>query len=163
MAVPAFGGAMLMNTEQQRILSSKPIGRMRWFASLLSWHGLQLQWLPFSADEMAKWGFPGVVAFYMTPDEKFNLQVNEYPIGQSVTHHATIKARRYGIRDIGWHAFTLFDGDDELRSEAGRLRPWLDRELYKSRHWRRQFKALHPDMWLPSRKKRRGRPARGDG
>lgn len=92
----------------------------------------------------------------MTPDLKFNLQVNENPIGQSVTHQATIKADRYGIRNIGWHHFTLFDDDNELSCEAERLRPWLDRNLYKNRRWLREFKAKHPDMLLPSRKKRRG-------
>lgn len=146
-----------MNAEQRRVLASKPIDRMRWFASLLNWNGLQLERVPCSPDEIAAWGVPGgIIAYYMTPDLKFDLQINENPIGQSVTHHATITADRYGIRNICWHPFTLFDDDDALRREAQRVRPWLDRSLYKNRRWLREFKARHPDMLLLSRKKRRG-------
>ena len=151
-----------MNTEQLRILSSKPIGRMRWFASLLNWHGLELSHHVFSSDEIARWNFhaSGILVTYMTCDLKFNLQINEHPIGQIVTHQATIKAERYGIVHIGWHSFTLFEDDEELRREAERLRPWLDRKLYKSKAWLREFKARHPDRLMWPRKKRRGRQGR---
>ena len=150
---------MPMNPEQLRVFHSKPIHRMRWFASLLYWHGLQQERIVFSPDESTEFNIPepGIITFYMTTDWKFNLQINETPIGQSVTHQATIKADRHGIRDIGWHPFTLFDDDAALKREADRLRPWLDRRLHKDRKWLRAFKQDHPDMLLPSRKKRRGR------
>jgi hypothetical protein len=149
-----------MNAEQHRILSSKPLGRMRWFASLLGWHGLQLELILFAQDEIAKWNVPasGLIVFYMTTDWKFNLQINERPTGQAGTHQATIKADRYGIKNIGWHPFTLFDDDDDLRREAERLRPWLDRNLYKNRRWLRLFKTRYPEMLLATRKKGRGHP-----
>jgi hypothetical protein len=147
-----------MNSDQTRILASKPIARMRWFASLLNWRGLKLERTIFSADEIRKWDLPssGIIAFYMTTDWKFNLQINENPIGQSFTHQATIKADRYGILHIGWHPFNLFDDDSELRGEVERLRPWLDRKLYKNHKWLREFRLQHPEMLLGSNKKRRG-------
>jgi hypothetical protein len=148
-----------MNTEQRRILDSKPIGRIRRFAALLNWHGLQLHSHVFTSAEMAKWNFPppGLLIFFMTPDLKFNLQINESPIGQAATYQATVKANRYGIVHVGWHYFTLFDDDEDLRREAERLRPWLDRNLFKSKTWRREYEAQHAEMVSNSRKKRRGR------
>ena len=151
-----------MNSEQKLILASKPLVRMRWFASLLNWQGLQLERLLFTADEMAEWTLPppsGIIVFYMTTDEKFNLQINENPLYQSVTHQATIKAARYGIKHIGWHPFTLNDDDGRLIDEVERLRPWLDRKLFKNRQWLREFKLNHPQMLVASRKKHRGRRA----
>ncbi len=134
---------------------------MRWFASLLNWHGLQLEQVLLSSEEPAELTTPapGIITYYMTPDRKFNLQINEVPVGQAMTHQATIKADRYGIKNVGWHAFNMFDGDDELRCEAERLRPWLDRKLYRNSRWLREFKSTHPSMLLPSRKRRRGHPA----
>ncbi|NLS92320.1 MAG: hypothetical protein GXX96_09095 [Planctomycetaceae bacterium] len=150
---------MSLTAEQRRIFNAKPIHRMRWFASLLHWHGLQLERIVPPPDEAAGLRIPepGIIAFYMTTDWKFNLQINETPIGQSVTHQATIKADRYGINRIDWHPFTLFDDDEELKHEAERLRPWLDRKLYKDRKWLRAFRQYHPELLLPSRKKCRGR------
>lgn len=149
-----------MNDEQRRISDSKPIHRMRYFASLLNWHGLQLERVSLSPEEVAELGIssPGIITYYMTTDCKFNLQINEAPIGQAVTHQATVKADRYSISSVGWHPFTMFDDDHELRCEAERLRPWLDRKLYRDRRWLRKFKDTHPSMLLPTRKKPRGRP-----
>ena len=149
-----------MNREQWAIFNSKPIARMRWFASLLNWRGLQLERVVFTDEQIAEWNVPqsGIVTYYMTPDLKFNLQINETPNGQSVTHQATIKADRYGIANIGWHPFTLNEENDSLRAEAERLRPWLERNNYKNRKWLRQFKRENPEMLLRTRKKRRGRP-----
>lgn len=147
-----------MTPEQRRIFSSRPIARTRRFASLLNWRGLQLKRILFSADEIEKWTAPptGIIAYYKTSDPKFNLQINEIPAGHPVTYHATIIADHYGISNIGWHPFTLFDEDDDLRREAARLRPWLDRRLYKNREWLRKFKRDHSGFLLSSRQKRRG-------
>ena len=98
-----------MTPEQRQTLQSKPLERMRRFASLLNWRGIELEWIVFEPSEREKNDTiptSGIIAFYLTPDIKFNLQINESPSGQSVTHQATIKASRYGIRDIGWHPFT---------------------------------------------------------
>jgi hypothetical protein len=137
-----------MTPEQRRILDSKPIWRMRRFAALLNWHGLQMSHHLLSAEDIERLNFhpSGIIVYYMTPDLKFNLQINENPVGQTVTHQATIKASRYGIIHIGWHDFSLFEDDDNLKREAERLRPWLDRNLYKNKAWLREFKARPPDQ-----------------
>jgi hypothetical protein len=152
-------GTPFIDSEQARELAAKPIARMRWFASLLNWRGLQLEKLLFTSDEIERCNLPAsrIVAFYMTTDWKFNLQINENPIGQCVTYQATIKADRYGIKNIGWHPFTLFADDGKLKDEVERLRPWFDRRLYKTRLWLREFKMQHLEMLLPSGKKHRGR------
>ena len=147
---------MSTTVDQRRILGARPIHRMRWFASLLNWHGLQLEWV-LPHDVMEQTAVPDLVVYYMTTDPKFNLQINEVSSGQSITHQATIKAYRYGIRHVDWHAFTLSDDNAELMSEADRLRPYLDRSLYRNREWRTELKLRHPEIMLPSRKKRRGR------
>jgi hypothetical protein len=150
-----------MREEHRRILNSKPLARMRQFASLLGWKGLQLEYVTFSAEEILKYNCPttGIIAHYMTTDLKFNIQINESPVDQCITHQATIKADRYGICNIGWHSFKLFENDQQFMEEVERLRPWLDRRLYKNAHWRREFKHKFPEMLLPSRKKNRGKHA----
>ena len=151
-----------MNSVQRLILAAKPIGKMQRLASFLNWRGLRLEYIVFTPEEIARWNVPesGIIAYYVTTDRRCNLQINEIPSGQSLTHQASITADRYGIRNVGWHPFTLFDDDNDLRTEAERLRPWLDRRLYKNAEWLRAFKRNHPEMLLPSRKKRRGRPKR---
>lgn len=130
---------------------------MRRFAAFLHWHGLQLERVLFTDDEIRKWNMPPTgITYYMTTDPKFNLQISEFESAPPFTHQATIKADRYGISNVGWHPFTLFEDGDKLRAEAERLRPWLDRVLYKNRKWLRDFKVNHPEMLLPSRKRRRG-------
>lgn len=122
---------------------------MRKFASLLGWNGLEL----FVVGPIDGVGF---VSFYQTPDEKFNLQINEIPSGQCSTHQATVKASRYGISSIGWVPFTLFDDPLKLKEEAMRIRPGLDRKNWKSKIWRRQ-QRFEDGVTLPcSKKKLRG-------
>jgi hypothetical protein len=126
----------IMREEHRKILNSKPLARIRRFASLLGWNGLQLEYIRFSPEEIVKYNVPssGIITNYMTTDLKFNLQINELPNGQSHTHQATIKADRYGIRNIGWRPFEMFEDDQQLIQEVERLRPWLDRRLYKDVH-----------------------------
>jgi len=147
-----------MTPEQRRIFNSKPIERMRRFVRFLHWSGLQLERILFTTDEIAKWNVApsGIIAYYMTTDAKFNLQINELDIAQPFTHQGTVKAERYGIRDVGWHPFTLFEDVERMKLEAERLRPWLDRKSYKNRQWIRKVKREHPEMSLPSRKRPRG-------
>ena len=62
---------MMDQTAERRF----PLSRLREFATLLGWNGLQLYL--FHIEEY------GTIPCYMTPDEKFNLQINENPIGQT--------------------------------------------------------------------------------
>ncbi|MFO0916220.1 MAG: hypothetical protein U0795_24895 [Pirellulales bacterium] len=147
-----------MNPEQRRIYDSKPIERMRRFARLLHWRGVQLERILFTAEQITAWDVPsaGIITYYVTTDLKFNLQINEMDTTPPFTHQATVNADRYGIRSVGWHPFTLFDEDERLRFEADRVRPWLDRNLYKDRRWLGKLRREHPEFLLPSRKRRRG-------
>ena len=147
-----------MTPEQRQTLQSKPLERMRRFASLLNWKGLQLEWhiIPPEEDQPPK--ITDIIAFYLTPDIKFNLQINESPSGQSVTNQASVVAFRYGILNIGWHPFTLYEDDDALRTEAERLRPCLDRKRFKSRSGLKAIKRMPGTTLIPSRKKQRGGP-----
>lgn len=129
----------------------RPLERMRKFASLLDWNGLQL----FGAS----WGDTRIY-LYQTPDDKFNLQINEAPDGQVEEHKATIKACRYGIVHIEWVPFTLFDDAVALQNEARRVYPLLSRSKWKSKAWRIN-RLQEPGVILRrTRKKIRGRRRR---
>ena len=137
------------------------IASFRCFAARFGWRGLQLDWIRSYLNQ-SKELVPvnvagGVVISYTTTDPKFFLQINTVPHGQLHSHQATITAERYGIGNIGWHPFTLHEDDDKLLAEIEMLRPWLDRNQYKNRKWLRHFKSEHPDMLMPTCKKRRGR------
>lgn len=122
---------------------------MQQFAELLDWRGLRLRYVCLREDEAARAIVPsGVVIFYQTTDDKFNLQINTYPHGQCRQHQATVKAERYGIGHVGWHEFELFDDDDAVRHEADRLRPWLDRRMFRDVDRRRQLLIAHPELSL---------------
>ena len=128
----------------------RPFFRLHQFASSLGWNGLQqfscLDW----QDNATR------IYLYQTPDDKFNLQINEEPFGQVKTYCATIKASRYGISRIAWVPFVLFDDHSEFDNEVSRVFPHLARKLWKSKTWRRQ-RLMQPGIVpLPSKKKRRG-------
>lgn len=148
-----------MTNEQSSIIDSNPIERIRRFAGLLHWRGLRLERILFTDDQVGQLNLPssGIITYYMTTDLKFNLQINELSKTPVFTHQATIKADRYGIRDIGWHPFTLFDNDEKLQAEAERVRPWLDRNLFKDTQWLSNLKRKHPQFLIPKTKLRRGR------
>ena len=130
----------------------RPIARVREFATLLGWKGLQL----FLHRSHAH----GVIPWYQTPDNKFNLQINESPIGQIVRYQATIKADRYGITAMDYVSFELFDDQQSFESEAERIRPYLSRANWKLKTWR-DARRLKPGLIMPkSKKKRRGRRRR---
>jgi len=147
-----------MTPEQRQTLQSKPLERMRRFASLLNWRGLQLEWhiVPPEEDQPPK--ITDIISYYITTNSKLYLQINEIPLGQSVTHEASVVAFRYGILNIGWHPFTLYEDDDALRAEAERLRTYLDRKLFKSRSGVKAIKRMPGTTLSPSRKKQRGGP-----
>jgi hypothetical protein len=150
---------LCMNPEQRAIYQSKPIARMRWFASLLNWRGLQLDCAIFSDDERAQFKLPepGIITYYETTDPRFSLLINERPEGGSNTHMAAVKAPRYGILHLAFHSFTLHDDEVLLRAEAERLRPFLDRKLFKQAANLRRLKMEPSVRLLRSCKKVRGR------
>jgi hypothetical protein len=147
---------MEMNSDGdiQRILSVQPLYRMRLFASLLGWKGLQLEHFRWKQEDDHESAL-GVAIYYTTTDVKFNLQINCQPHGQIRHYRATIKADRYGIISVGWHDFELHEDDQRLFAEVERLKPWLRRDQFKDRAWRRQFIAQHPELAYPHSKRRR--------
>jgi hypothetical protein len=143
--------ALITNSELQRVLAAQPVARMQRIAAMWGWHGLRL----WSVRDSQVAG--GAILWYMTPDEKFNLQINQHPIGQSRTYRATVKAERYEIVNTGWHDFELFDDDAALVAEADRLHCWLDRRRLKDRVLRTRFLAEHPEVQVYPETKKRGR------
>lgn len=137
-------------TRRREIVAQQPYARMQYFASLLGWRGLRLLSIQLSKEEIRRCtNIPdGIVIVYDTCDLKFSLQINTYPHGQTRFHAATVKAERYGIFNIGWHPFELFDEDELLLAEAKRLQPILSRQLYKDRRWRWSFALQHPELYM---------------
>lgn len=150
------GDLASLSPEQQAIVLAKPYWRMRWFASLLSWNGLQLEWLRVIEAGAAR--RPGVaesevLVYYATTDREFHIQINELP-DRPTLHQATIGPLRYGIGPhVGWHRFELFDDDARLIAEAQRLKPFLDRQQFRDPARRAAWKKAHPELVLKNRKK----------
>ena len=147
-----------MNLEQWLIFESKPIARMQGFASLLGWNGLQLERIALTPEENAGQFPAGLVVYYETTDVRFGLQINELRDAAPYTHQAIVRAERYKILRTPWQAFTLFEDNAALEMEAKRLRPMLDRRLFKDRKWVRLLQLEHPELALRSRKRCRGGP-----
>lgn len=150
----SLGLAMISDSEIRRVLEGQPLGRMRLFASLLGWNGLQLEHVRLPEGSVAVDGNVGVLVYYMTTDPKFNLQINVHPSGQARHYHATVKAERYRITNVGWHDFELTDDNQSLLAEAEQLKPWLYRPQFKNREWCREFIKAHPKMAFPDLKRR---------
>lgn len=151
-------GDLASLTQAQRdIVLAKPYWRMRTFASMLNWHGLRLEWIRFSDEDAAR--SPTVptsrmLVHYVTTDQEFHIQINELPHHPRL-HNATVGPFRYGISQIaiGWHRFELFDGDADLAVEAGRLKPFLDRQQFRNPVRRAVWKRAHPESFLKHVKK----------
>jgi hypothetical protein len=141
--------------EVHEVLAQQPKAKIEYFAGLLGWHGIRLWKVLLSDDDIRTAKLKNaLVICYETTDEKFNLQINPHPIGQTRTYRATVKAERYGIANVGWHDFELFDDEETLRREADRLRPWLERRQFKNPKLRREFIAAHPEIPLYPTKER---------
>ena len=140
--------AATAHARRREIVAQQPYARMQYFAALLGWRGLSL----FShriPDEVIgpDVNIPdGIVIYYCTSDQKFFLQINTDSNDQTRFHRATVRAERYGIINIGWHPFELFDEDERLIAEAKRLMPMLGRQWYKDRKWRRELALQHPEF-----------------
>jgi hypothetical protein len=147
--------AMTSDTELRPLLREQPLQRMRWFAALLGWRGLQLGSVcDFVVREGEK--IPVVVIYYYTTDAKFFLQINTFPHGQTRTHRATVRADRYGIFHVGWRDFELND-DGAVLEAAERLKPWLGRRNFKDRKWRRRLATEHPELPIEQQGRKRRR------
>lgn len=150
-----------MTPEQQRYLESRPINRLRQFASMLHWHGLQLNYLLITPDTP---GFDNtddpLIVWFATPQWKFCLHINERSGHDApLTHCAAVVPFGYGLRPDVFQSFTLFDDPHQLAAEADRLRPLLDRRYWRRKSWRQSFLLAHPELRIPT-KKRRGAPLR---
>lgn len=151
------GDLSRLTPTQRAIVLSKPYWRMRWFASLLNWHGLVLEWVRFG-DEDARTSIgvseSRILVYYVTNDREFHIQINELPDGPNV-YQATMGPFRYGIGchfAIGWHRFELFENDAELVAEAQRLKPFLDRQQFRDPVRRAAWKKAHPEFVIKRRR-----------
>lgn len=129
---------------------------MRWFASLLNWHGLELEWVRFSDEDAVRYrGVPErrIQVYYVTTDQEFHIQING--LDHPRLYQATVGPFRYGISQvkIGWHRFELFDDDTKLMAEAQRLKPFLDRQQFRDPARRAAWKKAHPQFLLTRHKK----------
>ncbi|MFN0020220.1 MAG: hypothetical protein ACKVP0_18315 [Pirellulaceae bacterium] len=120
---------------------------MQRLAEFLGWNGLRLEYGRIPKDERTKAELRGqIFIYYMTTDEKFNLQINTNPHGQTRQHQATVKAERYGIIHTEWQHFELPDDEASLVRLAETLKPLLKRSNFKDRDWRKEFAAQNPHL-----------------
>ena len=118
---------------------------LREFAEQLGWRGLQIYQLRLNADICGSYPVGTVVTSYYTPDIKFNLQINENPVGQKRLYQAVIIADRYGVAPIPWQAFTVDDRNSAIE-EASRLSHVLSRSILRNPKTRRQFIRQYPHL-----------------
>ena len=138
---------MIRDVELQRVLATQPYARIRRFAEELGWNGIRQLHVLLGENEARLASIAsGIVLFYVTTDEKFNLQINPRDHGQSRLFRATVKACRYGITSIGWHDFELFADENLFRREVERLKPFLYRPYWRDRKWRYRLVKENPAM-----------------
>jgi hypothetical protein len=147
-----YGDLGRLNPEQRAIVLAEPCWRMRWFASLLNWNGLRLEWVRFTDEDASNSiGVPEsrILVSYITTDQEFNIQINALP-DRPRLYQATVVPFRYGISPIkvGWHRFELFDDDARVAAEAQRLKPLLDRQQFRDPARRAAWKKAHPEFLL---------------
>jgi hypothetical protein len=118
-------------------VSGSPYYLLQEFAARLGWHGLRQYQHRVPSEHCGSLPVGTVITYYTTTDEKFNLQINENPIGQARTYQATVVLERYGLRHIGWHDFAIED-HQSAADEAERLKPLLSRSVS-----RQQFLKLN--------------------
>lgn len=153
------GDLSRLTPTQRAIVLAKPYWRMRWFASMLNWEGLVVEWVRISdEDSLNSIGVPEsrIDVYYVTNDREFHIQINELP-DRSNLYQATMGPFRYGIgcihRAIGWHRFELFENDAHLIAEAQRLKPFLDRQQFRDPARRATWKKAHPEFVTKRRKR----------
>jgi hypothetical protein len=119
---------------------AKPLMSIVRVAKSLGWQGLQMWQHRLGPDDIITW--------YSTSDEKFFLQINEHPIGQTLSYAGAVHATRYSIC-TGWHKFEL---SDEPKNDV--LHYWLNRRQFRDRKSRRRFCENHPECCFEKRKRR---------
>lgn len=145
------GDLSKLSQQQCVLVLSKPYWRMRQFASLLGWRGLVLSWTRITDEEAKCSPTPPktrLFVYYVTTDERFRIQINELPAGQSRYYQAAIAPFHYRISQTEWHPFELFDNDAALIGEAERLRGFLHRQRFRDPVQRAAFKKAHPNLFL---------------
>lgn len=146
---------MPYDSNPQQFIAAQPVLKMQRLAKLLGWNGLRLEYGRTPNDERFNEEIRGrLFVYYMTTDEKFNLQINTYPHGQTRRHQATVKAERYGIIHTGWQHFELPDDEASLVRLAETLKPLLKRSNFKNRAWLKGFAAQNPNLVLPKHRRR---------
>jgi hypothetical protein len=126
-------------------MNDSPLMLLREFASELGWQGLQQYQFALTPDICGSYPVGTIITSYITSDEKFNLQINENPVGQKRTYQATIFAVRYGLGPMGWHPIVI-DGRQSAINEAARLKPVLSRAILRNPKSRRTFVREHSDL-----------------
>ena len=145
---------MPSDSDIQRFIAAQPLRPIQRLAELLGWRGLRLEYGRIPDDEGTEEELRGrLFVYYMTTDEKFNLQINTNPHGQTRRHQATVKAERYGIIHTDWQTFELPDDEEGLVLLAEALKPFLKRSHFKDRAWRKHFAAKNPHL-VHSRRRR---------
>lgn len=127
-------------------LRNKPRAQLRRFAALLGWEPLET--FQHLIDDLPANSPSRVISWYVCGEceggrADFFLQLNESPIGQTVTYEGAVFALRFRLF-TGWHPFTLVDDTQSMQSEAQRVGEWLKREWFDSPARRREFRARHP-------------------
>ena len=125
---------------------------------MLNWRGLRLTWIQFTDEDAAAWPTvpeSKILVSYVTTDQEFHLQINE--LSRSDPTSTMLRSGRfgYGISQpaIGWHRFQLFGSETDLAIEAGRLKPFLDRQQFRNPARRAAWKRAHPEFLLKMNKK----------
>lgn len=138
--------AMISPSELQKLLADQPLGRLQALAAGLGWKGLQLLSHVVPDVELARLNLKTqAILWYETSDEKFNLQINIHPQGQTRHYQAIVKAERYGISVTDWHPFVLPDRLDAIEALTDQLKPFLLRSTFKNPAWCKRFLQRHPE------------------
>ena len=120
--------------------NNKPLAALRQFARQLGWLGLGMWQAEFDGR---------VITWYKAGKSDgsrndFFLQINECPLGQTITCTAAVYAIRYTIC-TGWHSMHLAPDGTCDESEVARLDTWLNRRWFETPRHRREFRRLHPE------------------
>lgn len=137
-----------MSRHRSRPRNGKPFVTVKHFALELGWPGLRMRQV-LDGDKTITWYVAGKAEG--SRNDLF-VQINECPIGQTITYTAAVYAIRYGLCS-GWHSMTLSADPTRITSEVERLDAWLHRRWFDTLAARRQFRSLHPECagWSWSR------------
>lgn len=129
--------------------TDKPLGSLKQLAFKLGWPRLRLRQHVFDDGKTIAWYVAGNAE---GSRHDLFLQINECPIGQTVTYTAAVYAVRYGLCS-GWHSVTLSTDPTHNDAEVKRVDAWLHRRWFDTLAGRRQYRSRHPECtgWSWSR------------